>query len=59
MKILLPKPVSRDPNALDAKSRRAGAFRDKRIKREQQKLNKLIDESLNELADLELDDYDY
>lgn len=58
MKIKIPKPTMRDPNALNAKSRKsAGSFKDKRLKREQQKFNKFLDESgfFDSLADIEID----
>lgn len=56
MKIKLPKPTMRDPNALDAKSRKsAGVMKDKENKREKQKIQQLIDESLDELEDMEFD----
>ncbi len=53
MKIKLPKPVSRDPNALDAMSRKAaGPFRDKINKRAKVKLSDFEDELIEE-ADYE------
>ncbi len=33
MKIIIPKPIIRDVNALDAKSRRAGPMRNSKFKR--------------------------
>lgn len=61
MKIKLPKPVSRDPNALDAKSRKAaGAFRDKRPNYRAQMLQNDLDEifadAFDALADMDFPD---
>lgn len=48
MKIKLPKPVSRDPNALDAMSRKAaGPFRNKLNKRQKLKISDFSDDILD------------
>lgn len=59
MIIKLPKPVSRDPNALDAMSRKAaGAFRNKNRKRQKIKLSDYTDEMIDDLCDGDCDCYE-
>ncbi len=48
MKIILPKPINRDPNFLDSNSRKsAGAFRSKLNKRQKVKLSDFDDEMVD------------